>query len=237
MISAKSIKAKARELLMGRYGYFALFILTYYICNLIASAIPSAVFSGEDIPFINIVLRFVLSFMLLILVNLIRIGIARAAFCTCYEKETSLRDIFYGFGENRDAFLKIEILLSAIQSFISLLFIVFDRLNAQYSFDIWEYMGLYIAFNALVVVLNLAVTLRFTFAIYVVMEQPGIGALAALRASLALTRGRYFKYLVFRLSFAGMYILGYCSFLVGFLYVLPYIEVSACLYYGEVRKG
>lgn len=237
MINASLIKTKARTLLFGKYGFFAVFILMYYACTLIANAIPSALFSGAEAPAVNVLLRLFLSFLLLILVNLIGIGVSRAAFCICFEKETSLRDVFYAFGENRDQFLKIEILLSAIQSGVSLLLMLFDQLNAVFSFDIWEYLGMYAAFNIVILILNLALSLRFTFAVYVVMEQPGISALAAIRASLALTRGRYLRYLLFRLSFAGMYALGYLSFLIGFLYVLPYIEVSTCLYYKDVRGG
>ena len=237
MIRPSDIKSSARALLLGKYGFFTLFILVYYISSLLSTGIPAAIFPGTDIPAINIFLRFVLSFLLSVIVNLIRVGLQRLAWCTVFEKEASLRDIFYAFGSSRDAFLKIEMLLSAIQSGLSLLLLVFEHLNELYSFDIWEYYGLYIIFNALILVLNLAITLRLTFAVYVVMDQPGIGAGAALRASLILTKGRYFRYLLFRLSFAGMYALGYLSFLIGFLFVLPYIETSVCLYYKELRKG
>lgn len=231
----RTIKAKARSLMLGRYGSFAVFIILYYLCSLIAGLVPAAVFTGDDLA-VNVILRIVLSFLLLVLVNLLKVGISRAAYCTCYEKELTLRDIIYGFGESRDQFLKIEMILSAIQCVISLLSMILEHLNSIYSFDLWEYYGLYIAFSAVILVLNLAVTLRLTFAVYVVIEQPGIGAMAALRASLSLTKGRYFKYLFFRLSFAGMYALGYLSFMIGFLYVLPYIEVSVCLYYRSLTE-
>ena len=236
MMKTSELKSEARALMIGKYGFFATFILIYYVSSLIATAIPSAIFPGIDLPAVNMVLRFVLSFLLLVIVNLIKVGIARAAFGTVFEKETSLRDIFYAFGNDRDAFLKIEMLLSAIQSGISLLLVFFEHLNEVYSFDVWEYYGLYIVFSALILVLNLAVTLRLTFAVYVIMDQPGIGALPALRASLILTKRKYFRYLFFRLSFAGMYILGYLSMLIGFLYVLPYIETSVCLYYKGLSR-
>ena len=235
MNSGKALKLQARSMLIGKYSMFFMSLLMYFVCNLIAGAIPAAVFQGADIPVFNVVLRIVLSFMLLTLVNLVRVGFFRAVFCTCFEQDYAYRDIFFAFGDCRDQFLKIEMLISGIQSVISLIMMVFEHLSEKYSLDIWEYYGLYIVFSAVVVVLTLAATLRFSFAVYVVMEQPGISALAAIKASVALTRGVYFKYLFFRLSFAGYYILGYFSFMIGFLFVRPYIEVSSCLFYKSLR--
>ena len=96
------------------------------------------------------------------------------------------------------------------------------------------YVGL-----ALFVVPGLFFLYRYRLSFYILFDDPDKGVIACMRESARLTRGRRMEMLMFDLSFAGWWALGY--FVAGFtipvvdLWLRPYYGLSYAIYYEPVK--
>lgn len=86
-------------------------------------------------------------------------------------------------------------------------------------------------FILLAVTANLYRSLGYTMVPYLLIDHPEIGPVEALRRSRYITRGRIGELLVLELSFLGWLMLVSVTFMIGAVYVYPYIESTMAGYY------
>ena len=80
------------------------------------------------------------------------------------------------------------------------------------------------------------VSFLFGMIYYIRLDNPDIGYFDAFKENWRLLKGHIGKYLLFKLSFIGWYILGYCT-IVGVYWVKAYENASTVAFYEELRKA
>ena len=163
------------------------------------------------------------------------VGLIKASLDFIRGQSFSVSTLFYAFRNNADAFVIIQLILTAVKTAFSFLSLIVDHFAILYE---WTDMVYYLAYSASllgVLFLTMTATLKLIWASYFVIDGEARTAREALRMSLRFSKGRTFEIFYMKLSFIGMFILSYCSMLIGFIYVRPYSEVTYALYYLDKK--
>ena len=227
------LKSDARERLLGKYMQFFPLLLVYFLLELLSGYLPLLMFTSAD-TFSGIA-RFGTSFILNALFGMAGVGLIKASLDLIRGQSFSVGTLFYAFRNNADAFVIIQLVLTAVKTAFSFLSLIVDHFAILYE---WTDMVYYIAYSASllgVLFLTMIATLKLIWASYYVIDGEARTAGEALKMSLRFSKGRTFEIFYMKLSFIGMFILSYCSMLVGFIYVHPYSEVTYALYYLDKK--
>ena len=81
--------------------------------------------------------------------------------------------------------------------------------------------GIYLAFS-------------FKMTMLIIADNPTIGPLDALKKSHSLMNGNKMKYFFMMCRFIGWGILSFCTFGVGFLWLVPYVHISDAKFYDDI---
>ncbi len=229
----RALKTRARFLLRGHYTRLSIFILTHFVLGLIATLIPSAAFSDmSSVPLL--IGAEALAYLITVLVNMTDIGLTKATLNVCRYEEYTFGDLIYAYKNSRDAFLKIEMLLTAIQTAFNIPLLFLPQLTENLQLNTYVYYLIYLGWVFLSTFLSMLVSLRLRFSILVLLDHPDMTAGAALLESLRLTRGRFGYLLKLQLAFLGEYLLAIASLYIGFLLVNSYIRTANAVYYDEI---
>ena len=228
------LKRMARSALKGKYGLFIAFLILVMLVSAIAESIPSSLFGApSSLPlFLS---QLLVSFMISVLVNMLNVGLAKLALTISRAQQADFGDIFYAFTHQADHFLIIELILTAIATLFQLPVLYLNHLADQKILSVLSYNLLFWAWNIIAMVLTIIVTLWFALSIYLLIDNSELRPMAALRESSLLMRGLKGRLFYLRISFAGMYLLGAASCMLGFLWILPYQETTLAMFYRDVR--
>ncbi len=223
------LKADTREFLIGKYNCFFGILVLYFLFTIAAGLVPMLFFTGIDL--LNMVMKLTSAFILSLLLSMASVGFIKASFNCVDGADFTAGDLFFAFKYSADQFMIISLLLTVIRLLCtSPLFILICCADSE-EMSLPVYSALYIICAALSILLTMALSLGFIWAEYFLIEDLTLSAKAALKKSLAFSKGRLFEMFKMKISFIGMYILSVCSFFIGFLYVKPYMEVTFVKYY------
>lgn len=91
--------------------------------------------------------------------------------------------------------------------------------------------------SLLLIVPGIIAAIRYSQAFYILHDNPGIGALEAIRRSKAMMRGNLWRYFVFCLSYLGWLILGAIPAGIGLLWVVPYLYTGLAHFYEDLGRS
>jgi uncharacterized membrane protein len=77
---------------------------------------------------------------------------------------------------------------------------------------------------------------RWALSTFLLLEDPGLGAIASLKMSASLMKGHTARFMKLILSFIGYGLLSICSFGLGFIWTFPYVLLSIAIFYESVRS-
>lgn len=98
-------------------------------------------------------------------------------------------------------------------------------------------MGICILLGILLLVIpGIIIALMFSQAYYVLCDNSDIGVIDSLKESASLMKGHKWEYLVLQLSFIGWGILACLTLGIGFLWLVPYQEVTMANYYLALKN-
>lgn len=83
----------------------------------------------------------------------------------------------------------------------------------------------------------LFVVMRYSMALIALVEDPERGTLECLRRSRIMMRGNILRLVRLWLSFIGIYLLGYLSFGIGFLWIVPYVVCTMIYFYKDCEEA
>lgn len=87
----------------------------------------------------------------------------------------------------------------------------------------------------LLVIPGIIATFMYSQAFYILADDPSISVVECLRKSRQMMVGHKFDYFVLQLSFIGWAILCVFTLGIGFLWLMPYMEVALANYYLELK--
>lgn len=135
-------------------------------------------------------------------------GIALVFLKASRQERFDLEDLFRGFSRFVDFF---------VLSLISGIFIL-----------LW---------TLLLIVPGIIASFRYSQAYYLMLDDPNLKALDAIKLSSNMMKGYKWKLFVLYLSFIGWVILAILTCGIGFLFLLPYISTAAANFYGQLKTA
>lgn len=85
------------------------------------------------------------------------------------------------------------------------------------------------------VIPGIIVGIMFSQANYILAENPEKSALECIKESARIMKGHKFDYFVLELSFIGWFMLCVLSFGIGFLWLVPYFEITLTNFYLKIK--
>lgn len=84
-----------------------------------------------------------------------------------------------------------------------------------------------------------AIYLKAAYALtfYILMREPGINAVQAMKASRSMMKGHVKEYILFVISFIGWFLLGIVTFYIGFIWIAPYYQMSEIVFLANIYEN
>ena len=90
--------------------------------------------------------------------------------------------------------------------------------------------------SLLLFVPGIIANISYSFAPFIMADNPGISALDAISLSKKMTNGHKADLFILSLSFFPWFIIGFITLGLGFCYVVPYYKTTYAIYYNEVKN-
>ena len=227
------LKGLARHFLQGNYGFFAVSLLCASLLTSSVSSIPSALFqTADNLPMY--LTQLLIAFMISVLSGMLTDGLTKIALSVSRNQKAAFSDLFFAFTHQADHFLLVELILMGITSLLHIPALYMEYLARQEVLTSLQYNLFSLAWGAAEIILAILLTLGFRLAVFLLLDQPEMSPLGALRQSMQLLRGWKKKLLYLEFSFSGMYLLGLLSVGIGFFWITPYYETTFAFFYREV---
>ena len=240
------LKKQAREAMAGRCGTLvgatAINLFLTFSCSLI----PTLIFSGTtlyDIIFLNLTL-----FLFSLLLSLFQAGYLKICLSTLRGEPISVGDMLYAFYHHPDQYVLMFLIINGISSVIALISSIpgFQYLSSpsaeltlgtalSIDAELSSLMNVYV-YKLIGSLVSTLVLVPFSLSTFVMNDAPGIGPIQAIRQSFVLMKKNFFRYILLLLSFLGLEILASCSCAIGFLWVMPYMQITMAAFYQERKR-
>ncbi len=218
----KDLKKQARELLLGRYGFFAGTHLLYFLVSLVVNQLLETIFPNWRTSLLYVCALFITVLFLYVF----QAGLYRLYLDLCRRQTPRYRDMAYGFTHDTE-----HILLFYFFLFLSL-FVFFFLLSFLWELPVpWP---LLLLFTGLLAGLYLYFILGFALVPYLYTDNPWKGTRELMKESRKLMEGRKLAYFLLNLSFLGLFALSVLSLGLGLLWLVPYMQTCKALFYMEV---
>lgn len=260
ILSNSQIKSKAKEALKGNWGTavitfiifnIVMYSVTYvYNINQISNYIHDPYLIRENTGFGASGIIF---FIKLLLAGPMTYGITRFSMNLVRDKSHKIENIFEGFKHFSGTFI-MNIVLGIYSFLWSLLLFIpffviifvmvireFSKTNMNFYSNGNDFSGWMIAiFILLIIVLTVALSMilfRYAMTYYIYIDNPDMGAMKAIRESVAMMKGNKTRLLLLYLSFILWYLLGIITISIAFLWITPYIKSAEAVFYDELKKN
>lgn len=137
--------------------------------------------------------------------------------------------------------ITVTIAMSSIFSMVASLSMggSMDSIGSGGGFKAGAVIGTILGVLAIIAVILAVIYLRASYAetFYILMREPGISAVQAMKKSRYMMKGHIKEYIVFVLSFIGWFLLGFVTFYIGFIWILPYYEMSKMVLLADIYEN
>ena len=225
-----SLKANARENLLGRYGLCS---LTFILIQLITLGLSFLVETVSDTSnTTGLILFIVITLIMEMFVYIFVIGEASIYLKLACGMEAKISDILNGYKGHPDKIIQLVILVfcKVIIWFVpGIIATVGYLLKGDY---------LFLALGGLLLIVGTIggynVAIDYSQTEFILLDYPELNALQIMKISKDMMIGNKGSYLYLVFSFIPMYILTALSFGIGMLYVYPYTRMTMTEYYLEL---
>lgn len=242
--TGKELKTLAKQALLGHYGTVVGSILVSYLL-LMATAIPVLLIfvlasffrvgphSGILLP-IGMVVWYLI---VLVVSSLLMAGFARICYLICTGQGGEVGNVTYAFSHRPFRFVGLTLLLillylvAAVPGIALMIFAMHSKMWGEAAGVL-----LYLAGYLLAVLLSMTAFLRYSLVLFVLIEDQQKTVSECIWISRDLMEGNRMRLFKLELSFIGMFLLGYLSFGLGFLWILPYLICTNIFFYLSVKE-
>lgn len=233
--TGKELKCRAREAMKGNYLVPILAAVSIALLTSSIMFIVTLLFGGDS------TLSLVLSQLASLIVSLI-MSVFTAGICCMYlnigrKKPYSMNDIFCMFHRDPDRVIVVCFVLTLINMLCSIPVYMVQGLVTQADTPEKILKVFPVIFGAMCLssVLSLFATMPFAFSYMLLVDDPEMGAGAALRGSIAMLRGNKMRLCRLYVSFIGMGVLVVLSGFVAGLWVEAYMQATMIQFYMELN--
>ena len=228
--SSANLKTLARESLNGNFGLPILANLIIVVLVILFSMLVTAFLDTSSIT--SMITNQILLYMLSLLIALCNAGYGKMLLNMNRRQPYTISNLFYVFSHNPDRFLVVNLLFLLVQILFGL---PLDILSYTTS-DIETSMVFSMLTLLIQALVNLIVSTFFGLANYLLLDNPDMGAIAALKESLCLMKGNKGRYLYIQFSFLPLYLASVFTCYIGMLWLIPYMQTTMALLHGCRRR-
>ena len=226
----RGLKARARKLLEGQYGFlvlitFILMMAQYFLNAVIDYAFPSTSTTGSFLYFACSLLSNIL--YVILLAGAYKVYLNRMRGLPIQQHE-----LFFAFS-NQPEQVAIYALVRFVISFgftKTLDWFINEVFSGSPSFPILIDVLIFLLITAIVIWLHLS----FSLTLYLYCDEPWRKAPELIKESNQLMNGNRGRLLLLNLSFVGISILGVLSLGIGMLFIEPYLNMTLVLFYEDL---
>lgn len=248
-ISSKELKKRAKQKLQGNYGLcvgvqlivnaiISIFFVIMFFASLIAGILGSGSIyglSGSMAEYIIIIAIVVVSMIfLVVLVSLFTPGNLKIYLNISENKPVHISDLLYGFKNKPHKFIGLNLIMFLIAMVWSIPYYV-----VMVVAEITNYIPVMIVLliiTYLLLLIGVTITsLYLSQAAFIFVEAPDKGIFKCFKESVEMMKGHKGSLFYINLSFMGLVLLGYCSFGIAYLWIMPYITATLTEYYNELK--
>jgi uncharacterized membrane protein len=88
----------------------------------------------------------------------------------------------------------------------------------------------------LLIIPGIIAAFSYSMTFYILADDPSISPMDAIDKSKAMMKGKKWKYFLLNLRFLGWALLCLLTFGIGFLWLIPYIQVSIAKFYDDIKE-
>lgn len=229
--SSPELKNLAKDKLTGKYGaailvIFLVHVITFAVSNIISMAIPSTA-AGF---FINLAVTLAASAIL----GVFNAGTALFFLNAACGQPFSLNNLFYGFREQTNKCLAIASVL-ALVSFVCLtpsqIFSTFYLRTLSINWMMAALLSM-----AVGMVIYVPVSLALSQSFYLILDYPSLTAAETLKMSIRVMKGHKGRLFYIQMSFLPLMILCLFTCFIGFLWLIPYMQMTSTLFFLDLMN-
>ncbi len=228
------LKARARGLLLGKYGriifiHLAFLLLLMYMNELTFQAKPNA-------STMRLILYIILSIIVSLLAGVFRYGLTRCYMNLCCGMNFSFKDLFHGFRNDSVRILKISALFAVLET---VCYMPASYFLSAYSMDRSATTFFFACLSiTLGTIAYVGIMLKLALCYYLLLDFPDKKVTEIIKMSAYLMKGNGLKLIYLYAGFIPIFSLGILSAGLGLLWLIPYMEASlTCFYLNRVSNA
>lgn len=250
-MSRAQLKGQARARLLGNYGNAAGALVIMELISIIfvmvltfGTGFAEALLFGLGDPGV-MVPALVAAAVLVIAgwilyfgaVQILMAGYTRLIYRSVTEGESNLNDLTYALNRRMFRFIGLTLIMLLVSIPVSIVFMILAvLLSLLFSshpvilvFCFWGFFLFYM-------VMLVPIVCLYWMLLIALAEDPSRTMKEAWRIVRGILKGNLWRMVKFELSFFGMYALGYLSFGLGYLWVMPYSLAANILFYQQLKE-
>ena len=247
-ITNAQIRARARSTLVGQYKVL---ILAALLARLIILA-ASQVFFVPGTSAATLILSWVISLVFSLLTGVLDAGAAYMFLSAARQRPIKVSQLFYAVRNQPDKPILITLMILLLNTALVMPFLLAGLLLIGNSIPrgviYTSLLGLLL--NLPVKALPTAVALillwtipasflnlMYSMAMFLYVDHPARSAVDLMRGSREFMQGKKMQLFKLILSFAGYFLLGLLTLGIGYLWIVPYVNMSEAIFYLEGSQG
>ena len=231
--SSAELKAMAKEQLFGKYTTAVGAFVTVSAITLVMSTIP--VFMIPHGSIVYTVIYYLVSFIISLFLGLFASGQAFFYLKIACEQPVSVGDVFFGFRLHPDKSILIQFILSLTSYLCTAPAAIFQYLYLNGSNAVMLLL-MSVSLIAGCVVL-IFVSLLLSQAFYLLQDFPDYSAKELLKMSCHMMKGHKGRLFYIELSFLPLFLLGFLSCCIAYLWIIPYMNATMANFYMDLVKN
>lgn len=252
-LTISELKDRAKEHLAGNYSKATLQTLLYNGLVVVITSTFSTVLTfimqltmlsasngaanytlSTEATTVFYIIQYIIDFLLSVFSGIFSTGMALFCLKIASGKAAVISDLFYGF----QYLFKKSITLSAATTL--LYYVCMLPYNVFYYFNSMDASGKWILYMVVSLLAGLIVyvpvSLSLSQVFFLLLDFPSYSAKEILGLSIRIMKGRKGKLFLLQLSFIPIMVLGVLSLGLGFLWIMPYMNMTQALYFLDIMK-
>ena len=228
------LKALARKSLDGYYALLAGALVLISFLSGIGGALSVMLFQGNSM--FNLVMSQIFSLIISVVMSVFSAGVYYMFLNVSRGKKTSMQDVTYLFYHHPDRIIVVSLIVTVVQYLLMLPSMIMNY-RMDVSANLLEVLqqSLLVSLVMFVgIVVAQLVTMPIAFGYYLLIDDVEMNATDALKKSMQMMKGNYGRYIYMQLSFLGLMILGVLTLYVGFIWIMPYMQMIEIEFYREI---
>ena len=236
--NSRVLKNCASGALKGKMGIAAASSVLVSLISVMASYLTIWLFPENST--LDLILGEVFSFVLTLVLYIFQVGMYRLYLNMARGNEFSLNDLLYFFSHQPDRVLVGSfplVLISWITTLPAVIYQTTTVLNAESTLEQQAQVMLNTSvINLAGLAVGLLLTLPLAMTLYILADEKAESGMAAIRMSMVLMKGNYWRYILLTLSFVPLMILaGIFTLGIALLFwVIPFMEMTRIMFYRDI---